>query len=93
MTRALGIPAEVSRRPLSELSVWLSLDDLIGHYETSCFLGDGNMEARAGGRAAGDVLAAVLLAFALSFLSAAPGHIAGTATAAAFVAVAHAAAA
>jgi hypothetical protein len=51
------------------------------------------MEARAGGRAAGDVLAAVLLAFALSFLSAAPGHIAGTATAAAFVAVAHAAAA
>jgi hypothetical protein len=43
--------------------------------------------------AAGDVLVAVLLAFALSFLIAAPGHIAGTATAAAFVAVAHAAAA
>jgi hypothetical protein len=40
----------------------------------------------------GDVLAAVLLVFALSFLSAAPGHIAGIATAAAVV-VAHAAAA
>jgi hypothetical protein len=38
-------------------------------------------------------LAAVLFAHALPFLSAAPGHIAGTATAAAFVAVAHAAAA
>src|SRR5262245_16925155 len=39
VTRALGIPAKVSRHPLRELSVWLSLDDLIGHYGTSCFVG------------------------------------------------------
>jgi hypothetical protein len=41
MTRAVGIPAEVSRHPLGELSVWLSLDDLIGHSCTACFVGTG----------------------------------------------------
>ena len=41
MTRALGIPAKVSRCPLRELSVWLSLDDLIGHSCTACFVGPG----------------------------------------------------
>src|SRR5215471_6631182 len=39
VTRALGIPAKVSRRPLRELSVWLSLDGLVGHCETTCFVG------------------------------------------------------
>src|SRR6516225_11324722 len=47
VTRALGISGNVSRRPLGELPVWLSLDDLIGHYVTSCFVGRGKGRAAA----------------------------------------------
>jgi hypothetical protein len=32
MTRTLGVSAKVSRHPFRELSVCLSLDDLIGHH-------------------------------------------------------------
>src|SRR6516225_9915166 len=39
VTRALRIPAQVSRGPLLELPVWLSLDDLIGHAYAACFVG------------------------------------------------------
>src|SRR5262249_58889427 len=39
VTSTLRIPAEVSRRPLLELPVLLSLDDLIGHYVSACFVG------------------------------------------------------
>src|SRR5262249_30258693 len=46
MTCTLRIPAKVSRHPLRELSVLLSLDDLIGHYVTSCFVGRGNRPGR-----------------------------------------------